>query len=49
LSEALELTILISEQQPQRNARVAVRWLQRYLEEQDGATIEEVALVASAL
>lgn len=49
LPEALELTILISEQQPQRHPRVAARWLQRYLDEQEGATIDEIALLSCAL
>ena len=48
LAEALELTILIAKKEPKRLPKVAVRWLQRYLEEQE-ATLEEVALVVGAL
>lgn len=48
LAEALELTILIAQKEPKRLPKVAVRWLQRYLEEQE-ARLDEVALVVSAL
>jgi hypothetical protein len=33
--------------QPRRRLRVAARWLLRYLEEVDDATIEEAAMVAA--
>jgi hypothetical protein len=33
LAEALELTILIARKEPKRLPRVAVRWLERYLQE----------------
>jgi hypothetical protein len=49
LAEALELTILIARKEPHRHPRVAARWLFRYLEERDGTTIEEAAMVASCL
>jgi hypothetical protein len=32
LAEALELTILIGKKEPHRLPRVAVRWLERYLQ-----------------
>jgi hypothetical protein len=46
-AEALDLTILIARKDPCRHPRVAARWLQRYLEECDEATIEEAAMVAA--
>jgi hypothetical protein len=49
LSDALELTILIARKDPRRHPRVAARWLLRYLEECDQATIDEAAMVASCL
>jgi hypothetical protein len=44
LADALELTLLIARKDPRRNPRVAARWLLRYLEEEDEATIDEVPL-----
>jgi hypothetical protein len=41
LLDALELTLLIARKDPRRHPRVAARWLQRYLEEDPAATIEE--------
>ena len=49
LGELLELTALIAAKDPARRSRVAARWLLRYLEENDGGTIEDAALAASAL
>jgi hypothetical protein len=49
LADALELTFLIARKDPRRHSRAAARWLQRYLEEHPEATIEEAALVSSAL
>ena len=49
LAEALELTILIAQKEPKRLPKVAVRWLQRYLEEEQEARLDDVALVVSAL
>ena len=48
LAEALELTILIAKKEPARLSKVGVRWLQRYLEEEQ-AGLEDVALAVSAL
>jgi hypothetical protein len=49
LEDALELTLLIARKDPSRHSRVAARWLQRLLEEDPEATIEEAALAASSL
>jgi hypothetical protein len=49
LADALELTLLIAREDPRRHPRVAARWLLRYLEEDDEATIDELALAASCL
>jgi hypothetical protein len=49
LADALELTLLIVRTAPRRHPRVAARWLLRYLEEDDEATIDELAFVASCL
>jgi len=48
-AELLELTILIAEREPHRHARIAARWLLRYLEVRDRATIDDAALVTSCL
>src|SRR5207247_3989718 len=47
LGEAHELTLLIAREDPSRHLRVAARWLLRYLEECDDATIDEAAMVAA--
>jgi hypothetical protein len=49
LEDALELTLLVARKDASRHPRVAARWLQRYLEEDPAATIEEAGLAASAL
>jgi hypothetical protein len=49
LADALELTLLIARKEPRRHPRVAARWLLRYLEEDDEATIDELAFAASCL
>jgi hypothetical protein len=49
LTDALELTILIARKDPRRHPRVAARWLLRYLEEREDATIDGAAMVASCL
>jgi hypothetical protein len=41
--------MLIARKEPGRRPRVAARWLLRYLEECDDATIDEAALVAACL
>jgi hypothetical protein len=49
LSELLELTILIAFNEPRRHPRVAARWLVRYLQERDQATIDEASFVIACL
>jgi hypothetical protein len=49
LLDALDLTLLVARKDPARHPRIAARWLQRYLEEDPAATIEEAALAASCL
>jgi hypothetical protein len=49
LVDLLELTALIAQKDPARHARVAARWLQRWLDAFDDATIYDVSLAASAL
>ena len=49
LTDALELTMLIARKDPRRHSGVAARWLLRYLEESEDATIDEAAMVASCL
>jgi hypothetical protein len=49
LAELLALTGLIARKDPRRHERVAARWLFRYLQEHDRATITEAALAAAAL
>ena len=43
LEEALALTALIAEKEPERRSRFAVRWLRRLLEEDERLSIEEAA------
>ena len=49
IAEALELTALVARKQPERYGRFAARWLCRYLEEHEKATLEDVALLVSNL
>ena len=49
LEEALALTALVAEKEPERRSRFAVRWLRRLLEEDESLTIEEAAMAASCL
>jgi hypothetical protein len=49
LGELLELTILIAFKDPRRYPRVAVRWLGRYLDSFDGATIDDAAFAVACL
>jgi hypothetical protein len=49
LVELLELTALIAFKAPHRHARVSARWLLRWLEQHDQATIEDAALAAACL
>ena len=49
LVEALQLTALIAVKDPRRHARVSARWLARYLETHEAATIDECAHAVGAL
>jgi hypothetical protein len=49
LVETLHLTALIALKDPRRHPRVSARWLARYLETHEAATIDEVAHVVGAL
>jgi hypothetical protein len=49
LGDALELTLLIAREDARRHPRVAARWLLRYLEEDDEATIDELVFASSCL
>jgi hypothetical protein len=49
LVDLLELTALIAQQQPERYSRVSVRWLLKYLETVDDATIHDAAFVVANL
>ena len=49
LEEALALTALVAEKEPERRSRFAVRWLRRLLEEDESLTIEEATMAASCL
>jgi hypothetical protein len=49
LEEALALTALVAEKEPERRSRFATRWLRRLLEEDESLTIEEAAMAASCL
>jgi hypothetical protein len=49
LMDLLELTALIATKQPERFSRVAARWLLKYLEAVDDATIHDAAFVAANL
>jgi hypothetical protein len=49
LADALELLLLIRDQQPDRYDRAAARWLARYCVEVPGVDLAEAALTAGAL
>lgn len=49
LTDLLELTALIAQKDPGRFSRVAARWLLRYLDAVDDATVQDAALVAANL
>jgi hypothetical protein len=49
LVELLELTALIAAKDPGRRSRVCARWLLRWLQAHDFASIEEAAMAAGAL
>jgi hypothetical protein len=49
LVDLLDLTALIAFKQPERHTRVAARWLLRYLESVEDATIYDAAFAAACL
>ena len=49
LSDLLELTLLIAQKDPRRYPRVSARWLIRYLEQHDQATIDDAAFAVACL
>ena len=49
LAEALEITILIARRDSRRHQRVAVHWLQRYIDEHPGVTLDDAGLAGSCL
>src|SRR5438105_5367003 len=49
LVDLLDLTALIAFKQPERHSRVAARWLLRYLQAVDDATIYDVAFITACL
>jgi hypothetical protein len=49
LLELLDLVVLIAFKAPQRHGRVSARWLLRWLQQHDQATIEDAALAAACL
>jgi hypothetical protein len=49
LDELLDLTALIAMKAPERHSRVAARWLFRWLERDDQATIDDASLAAACL
>ena len=46
LADALALCLLVRDREPRRYGRVAVRWLARFCDEQEGVELDEAALVA---
>jgi hypothetical protein len=48
LAEALELVILIAKKEPRRHPKIAVRWLERYIQECE-PKLSDVGLAVSAL
>ena len=49
LADALDLTALVALRSRERSRRFAARWLQRYLGETPGATIDDAVMVAGCL
>ena len=49
LVELLELTALIAAKDPRRYRRVAARWMFRYLQEADAATLDDLQAVTVGL
>jgi hypothetical protein len=49
LVDLLELVALIAVKDPRRHARAAARWVQRWLESEPDATVDDIAYVAVSL
>jgi len=49
LGDALALCLLLRDREPRRYPPAAVRWLARYMHEEDGVTLSEATLVAAHL
>ena len=49
LKDALELTILVAQQDSPRYPRYSARWLERYLGEERGATLADAAFALGCL
>jgi hypothetical protein len=49
LREALDLTALVARHEPARTSRFAVRWLERYLNEQRSVTLDDAGLAIALL
>jgi hypothetical protein len=49
LADALDFTALVALRDRERSRRMAARWLQRYLDETPGVTIDEAVMVAGCL
>jgi hypothetical protein len=48
LLEALELTALIARREPGRLQRIGARWMQRFIEEVPGLTLQDISLAVAA-
>lgn len=49
LADALDLTALMALRNRVRSQRMAARWLQRYLDERQGVTIDDAVMVGGCL
>lgn len=49
LVDLLELVALIAVKDPRRHGRAAARWVQRWLEREPDATVDDIAYVAVSL
>ena len=49
LADALDFTALVALRNRERSRRMAARWLQRWLDETAGVTIDEAMMVAGCL
>jgi hypothetical protein len=49
LTDALDFTALVALRNRERSRRMAARWLQRWLDDTPGATIDDAVMVAGCL